>query len=109
MATMQLAVYTWKGTKAACAIYTITDTSSSGRSILRHNRERLRQSSRRNDLTEIEHALARLDVSALTFEDLSAPMTLRRTGTIKPAPCTRCRRALKMLLRHTPALRISCG
>ncbi|KAK1055264.1 hypothetical protein LTR12_015276 [Friedmanniomyces endolithicus] len=48
----------------------------SGRSIVKNNRERLRQSSRRNDLVEIQYALARLDLSALTFQDTSAPMTL---------------------------------
>ncbi len=41
-------------------------TYPSGRSIVKNNRERLRQSSRRNDLVEIQYALARLDLSALT-------------------------------------------
>ncbi|KAK3075242.1 hypothetical protein LTR53_001606 [Teratosphaeriaceae sp. CCFEE 6253] len=41
----------------------------SGRSILWDNRERLRHSSRRNDLMEIQYALARRDFVARTFQD----------------------------------------
>ena len=45
---------------------------SSGRSIIRGNRERLKQSSKRSDMMEIQDALARLDYAALTFQDTSA-------------------------------------
>lgn len=47
----------------------------SGRQIVVNNRERLQQASRRNDLKEIEQALYRLDVPALTFQDSSSPLS----------------------------------
>lgn len=51
---------------------------ASGRAIWMSNHDRLMHVSRRNDLAEIVHALARLDLSALTFQDSSTsiPLTL---------------------------------
>ncbi|KAK5111186.1 hypothetical protein LTR85_012235 [Meristemomyces frigidus] len=47
----------------------------SGRQIVVNNWQRLQQTSRRDDLREIEQALFRLDVPALTFQDSSSPLT----------------------------------
>ncbi|KAK6392432.1 hypothetical protein LTR65_003562 [Meristemomyces frigidus] len=46
----------------------------SGRQIVVNNWQRLRQTSRRNDLLEIEQALFRLDIPALAFQDSSSPL-----------------------------------
>lgn len=46
---------------------------NSGRAILAQHSERLRQTSRRKDLVEIEHALARVDLPAICFHDRSSP------------------------------------
>lgn len=45
----------------------------SGRAIVAQNSQRLKHSSRRKDLLEIEHALARLDLPAICFSDRSSP------------------------------------
>ncbi|KAK3645410.1 hypothetical protein LTR56_009137 [Elasticomyces elasticus] len=44
----------------------------SGRAIVKAHSTRLRQGTRRNDLLEIQQALARYDLAALTFQDTSA-------------------------------------
>ncbi|KAK3636021.1 hypothetical protein LTR56_014397 [Elasticomyces elasticus] len=44
----------------------------SGRAIVKAHSTRLRQGTRRNDLVEIQQALARYDLAALTFQDTSA-------------------------------------
>ena len=45
----------------------------SGRAIVAQNTQVLKHSSRRRDLVEIEHALARLDLAAICFTDQSSP------------------------------------
>lgn len=46
---------------------------SSGRAIVAQHSGRLKATSRRKDLEEIEHALARLDLPAICFSDRSSP------------------------------------
>ena len=45
----------------------------SGRAIMAQNSARLKHASRRKDLVEIEHALARLDLPAICFSDRTSP------------------------------------
>jgi len=63
----------------ACVIFTCYENvrgnyrasqihASSGRAIMAQHGERLRRLSRRNDLNEIQHLFARLDISAMAFE-----------------------------------------
>lgn len=68
----------------ACVIFIMFDSvrgdyvaaathMSSGRAILGQHAAKLNHPARRKDLTEIEHAMARLDLAALFFQDATTP------------------------------------
>ena len=71
----------FRGGYRACKVHI-----DAGRSIVAQNRHRLRHASRRNDLAEIEQALARLDVHAVTFSDSSSPYTYSLIDFYNTAP-----------------------
>lgn len=58
----------------------------SGRAIVAQNSQRLKHVSRRRDLVEVEHALARLDLSAICFSDRTSPYRYNLTDFYQTNP-----------------------
>ena len=58
----------------------------SGRAIVAQNSQRLKHTSRRKDLIEIEHALARLDLPAICFSDRTSPYRYTLTDFYQTNP-----------------------
>lgn len=58
-----------------------------GRNIAKQHAERFRQNARRNDLSEIQHAMARLDLPAVTFSDSSSPYHYTLEDFRETEPC----------------------
>lgn len=58
----------------------------SGRAIVAQNSQRLKHTTRRRDLIEIEHALARLDLPAICFTDRSSPYRYNLTDFYQTNP-----------------------
>lgn len=59
----------------------------SGRAIVTQHSQRLKHGSRRKDLVEIEHVLARLDVPAICFQDRSSPYPYTLVDFYGTNPC----------------------